>query len=235
MGPRGRKSVGLCLWRLYQVSVSFSLPVYHEVNSLLHGPILPLHPVRTFLVQGQLGNLEPRKHKSHHATNLTWEIYWGETQNGSSLWAGTGTAEDWVEGRASIGLLEHAQSLMMSHEGRHFQVRRFMSTQDQCAFPLALAYKLGVKSGSQCSFLGPFSLCSSIFCLLLISNQGLGNRVALSLNYFLLYGGIEVHGASLILTIWVQPGVKGPWNNKWLKIWLGIIWTCCWRNLERSL
>lgn len=42
----------------------------------------------------------------------------------------------------------------------------------------------------------PVPLYSSLFCFLLIANQGSGKRVTLSLNYFLLYGGIKVFRAS---------------------------------------
>lgn len=40
---------------------------------------------RVFLAQEHLGSRKPRDtSKSHHATNLTQELYWGKTQNGSA-------------------------------------------------------------------------------------------------------------------------------------------------------
>lgn len=44
---------------------------------------------RGFPAQGHLGSWEPRTIiKSYYATNLTQEIYWGETQNHGCLWTG---------------------------------------------------------------------------------------------------------------------------------------------------
>lgn len=69
------------------------------------------------------------------------------------------------------------------------------------------------------SFPWPVPAISLPFCLLLITNQESGNSVALSVNYFLLYGDIKVHGASLIFTVWVESVFKGlindPVTNGW--------------------
>lgn len=52
-----------------------------------------------FLLQGHLGSQEPRNTtKSHHATNLTQEIYWKEEQNGGCLW--WKERQQWAEQRS---------------------------------------------------------------------------------------------------------------------------------------
>lgn len=64
--------------------------------------------VRIFLAQGYLSNQESRKTtKSHHATNLTQKVHWGETQGGGCLWMGRGTAEVGRRGGLLWDLLEH--------------------------------------------------------------------------------------------------------------------------------
>ena len=45
--------------------------------------------------------------------------------------------------------------------------------------------------------LPPVPYISSFFCLLLINNQGFGKGTELSLEYFLLIGGIEVFSVNL--------------------------------------
>lgn len=56
----------------------------------------------------------------------------------------------------------------------------------------------GLNQG-QGDFLLPCSPTIFPFCLLLITNHGSGKRMTLSLNYFLLYGGIKVLGASFTI------------------------------------
>lgn len=77
-----------------------------DTDSLVKCKLKVRENMRDFPVQGNLGSWETR---SHHATNLMQEVYWRESQNGSSLRARRERVEGWMEWRAFMGYLENVQ------------------------------------------------------------------------------------------------------------------------------
>jgi hypothetical protein len=59
--------------------------------------------------------------------------------------------------------------------------------------------------------LPPVPYISSFFCLLLINNQGFGKGTELSLEYFLLIGGIEVFSVNLTFNSRAELRLTSLW------------------------
>lgn len=150
--------------------------------------------VRVFPAQGHLGSWEPR---SHRATNLMQKVYWREIQNGSSFRTGRETVGGWMEGRAFVGYLESVQwarpEILLTNV---LTLEHCVDLEAEVGIPKSLSSGL---SQGQGDFLLACSPTIFPFCFLLITNHGSGKRVTLSLNYFLLYGGIKVLEASFTI------------------------------------